>query len=147
MVRGEATIEIARPVETVFGFVVTDFFDNYPRWSPEVVTLEPLNSPRIELGTTARQVRVDQGRRSDTLFRVVSLEPARHVAFRGQGSPAFTIRFDFTELGDATELTFRFELTELKLYMRPFERLIRHAVQDGSERTVRNIKTLVESEC
>jgi hypothetical protein len=29
--------------------------------------------------------------------------------------------------------------------MRPFEKLIRMAVQDGTEKTVRNIKKLVES--
>jgi hypothetical protein len=29
--------------------------------------------------------------------------------------------------------------------MRPFEKLIRVAVQDGTEKTVRNIKKLVES--
>jgi hypothetical protein len=30
--------------------------------------------------------------------------------------------------------------------MRPFEKLIRVAVQDGAERTVRNLKRLIETE-
>ena len=146
MVRGEATTEIVRPVETVFGFVVTEFFANYPRWSPEVTLLEPLDDAPLAIGTQARQVRVDHGRRSDTVVQVVALEPERHVAFVSRGSPAFTSAFEFSHRSQATTLTFRFELAELKLYMRPFESLIRRAIQDGAERTVTNIRDLIEAE-
>lgn len=146
MVRGEATIEVARPVETVFGFVVTEFFANYPRWSPEVTLIEPLDNDELAVGTRARQVRVDHGRRSDTIVRVVALEPGWHVAFASQGSPSFATAFDFATGAQATTLTFRFELSELKLYMRPFESLIRRAIQDGAERTVTNIRDLIEAE-
>ncbi len=155
MVHGEASTEIARPVETVFAFVVHDFFANYPRWSPEVRSLEPLDAndhpvacsrAPIHVGSRARQIRVDHGRRSDTIVRTVALEPNRHVAFSSQGSPAFTSAFDFTPHGDTTGLRFQFDLTELKLYMRPFESLIRRAIQDGTERTVTNIRALIEAE-
>jgi hypothetical protein len=43
-------------------------------------------------------------------------------------------------------LTFTFEFPELELMLRPFEKLVRVAVQDGAERTVRNIKGLLEKE-
>jgi hypothetical protein len=49
-------------------------------------------------------------------------------------------------LGERTRLSFAFELRQLDLYMRPFEKLIRAAVQEGAERVVRNIKGLVERE-
>lgn len=146
MVRGEATTEIARPVETVYGFVVPEFFANYPRWSPEVTLIEPFDDAPLAVGTQARQVRVDHGRRSDTVVEVVALEPGRHIAFTSRGSPAFSTAFDFATGAQATALTFRFELTELKLYMRPFESLIRRAIQDGAERTVTNIRDLIEAE-
>ena len=45
----------------------------------------------------------------------------------------------------SANLVFTFELLEIQTLMRPFEQLIRSAVQDGAERTVRNIKRLVES--
>ena len=48
--------------------------------------------------------------------------------------------------GDQTRLTFVFELTRLDFFMRPFEKLIRVAVQEGAQRTVRNIKGLLELE-
>jgi hypothetical protein len=47
----------------------------------------------------------------------------------------------------STRVTFVFELPKLELYMRPFEKLIRVVIQDGAERTVRNLKRLIEAEC
>lgn len=61
---------IKRPPEDVFRFVGERFFENYPRWSPEVVELTPLSDGPVGVGTMARQVRVDQGRRSESIFRV-----------------------------------------------------------------------------
>ena len=49
------------------------------------------------------------------------------------------------EKGGGTELRFEFRLQKLEFYMRPFEKLIRIAIQDGAERTVLNIKRLMET--
>jgi hypothetical protein len=43
-------------------------------------------------------------------------------------------------------VTFIFELDRLEPRMRPFEKLIRIAVQDGAKRTVRKLKLLIEKE-
>jgi hypothetical protein len=43
-----------------------------------------------------------------------------------------------------TRLTFRFELLELEMFMRPFQKLIRYAIEDGAESTVENIKNLID---
>ena len=47
--------------------------------------------------------------------------------------------------GKSAELVFTFELTEIQMFMRPFEKLIRVVVQEGAERTVRNLKRLTEA--
>lgn len=147
MIRSDAHVEIARPVTTVYGFVVHEFVANYPRWSPEVVELEPLDGRELALGRRTRQVRVDRGRRSETVVRVTALEEPHHVEFTSEQSPWFRIRFEFTPgRAGTTELAFRFELTRVELYMRPFTRLIRRALQDGSERVVANIRDLIEAE-
>lgn len=145
MVRGRAKTRIARPVEEVFRFVVVDFFHNYPRWSPEVVSLVPLSKGPVALGTVGRQIRVDQGRRSQSAFRVTALENGRRVEFTGTSAP-FRLSYLFEEAGGQTELTFIFDLTRIEFYMRPFEKLIRVAVRQGVETVVWNIKRLVESE-
>ncbi len=145
MVKARADILIRRPPERVYDFVARDFFANYPRWSPEVQRLEVLTPGPLRVGSRARQVRMDQGRRSESTFRVTALEEPVRVEF-AEGTDLFRIGYRLDPAGEQTRLTFAFELTRLELYMRPFEKLVRIAVQDGAERVVRNIKALLEQE-
>ena len=145
MVKARADILIQRSPDRVFGFVVRDFFQNYPRWSPEVRRLDLLTPGPLRVGSRARQVRVDQGRRSESVFRVTALDEPTGVEFC-ERSNLFCIAYQIQSLGGRTRLVFSFDLNRLELYMRPFEKLIRVAVQDGAERVVRNIKGLMERE-
>jgi len=43
-------------------------------------------------------------------------------------------------------LTFRFQLDDIELAMRPFLKLIRAAIQEGVTQTVTNIKELMETD-
>ncbi|MCW5600456.1 SRPBCC family protein [Nitrosomonas sp.] len=143
---GKASSVIRRSDEYVFNFIGIDLLVNYPRWSPEVRELEKLTEGPLGLGTLCRQVRVDQGNRSESTFKVVIFEPYAQIRFDGVSNP---FRCDYLlEPNDATstQITFTFELLSLELHMRPFEKLIRIAVQDGAERTVRNIKRLIDAE-
>lgn len=147
MINGRSRIEIERPVATVYEFVVVRFFENYPRWSPEVRQLRAISNGPVGIGTRGRQVRVDHGRRSETTFEVTRLEPERAVDFDGDRQARFAIRYRFEPNGpDSCILHLDFELKKLDLFMRPFEKLIRHAIQDGTDQTVRNIKALIERE-
>jgi len=145
MVKSQSSILIRCPLPDVYRFVVIDFVRNYPRWSPEVKQLKPLSKGPLALGWRARQVRVDQGRRTEADFRVVALEPERRVCFKGVKDP-FVINYFFEPNGENTQLVFSFELARLSLALRPFEKLIRLAVQDGTERVVRDLKVLAERE-
>lgn len=146
MVKTSASIGIDRPPQLVYSFIVDDFLVNYPRWSPEVKRLEALSAGPMRMGWRARQVRVDQGRRTQTDFEVVEISPPTRVAFRGIKDPYF---IDFVlddSSNDYTTLIFSFELGKLGFAFKPFEKLIRFAVQEGVTRVTRNIKGLVESE-
>jgi len=145
LIKARAEILIQRPPELVYCFVVRDFFANYPRWSPEVRRLDVLTPGPVRVGSRARQVRVDQGRQSESTFRVTALKEPLQLDF-AEGSNLFRISYRLTPVGAHTRLTFSFELTRLEFFMRPFEKLIRVTVQDGAERVVRNIKGLVERE-
>ena len=147
MIKGRSSIDIERPVSTVYDFVVVRFFENYPRWSPEVRELEALDGQGVEPGARGRQVRVDRGRRSETVFEVTRLEPERAVDFDGDREARFAIRYRFEPVAEsACRLYLEFELKRLELFMRPFRKLIGMAIQEGTDRTVRNIKGLVERE-
>tara|TARA_Y100001936_G_scaffold253542_1_gene318827 strand:- start:2413 stop:2886 length:474 start_codon:yes stop_codon:yes gene_type:complete len=144
-VQGKANIKIQSHSKEVFNFVGTDFIKNYPKWSPEVVELELLTTGPVKVGTMCRQVRIDQGRRSESTFKVTIFQPGKRICFEGVSNP---YRCDYAIESDhplsESNLSFTFELLSLELFMRPFEKLIRAAVQDGTEKTVRNIKKLIE---
>jgi hypothetical protein len=145
---GRASGIIRRPPDEVFKFIGEDFFANYPRWSPEVIKLQQVAGEGIQVGSQIRQVRVDHGHKSESTFRVTDYHPSRKMAFSGV-SNAYRCTYEFEEPAGqtgCTRLTFTFEFPELELMLRPFEKLVRVAVQDGAERTVRNIKGLLEKE-
>ncbi|TVQ85498.1 MAG: polyketide cyclase [Chromatiaceae bacterium] len=171
MVKAQASIEIHRPPRAVYTFIAEDFERNYPRWSPEVKELRILSKGPLRVGSFGRQIRVDQGRRSDSTFRITRMMPPGEVpaaaatvspngARAGIGTrvapgrltvestsaPLFLVDYRLEPTADHTRLTFTFEIRRVELMMKPFEKLIRVAVQDGAHRTVRNLKRLIEAD-
>ncbi len=143
----KANAIIRRPVEEVFHFVADGFFENYPKWSPEVVELKALSEGPLRVGSMARQVRIDHGHRSESTFKVTELQPNRRISFSGISNPyhcAYEFENPANVPGPSTRVAFTFELSELEMFMKPFEKLIRAAVQEGVERTVKNLKNLIE---
>jgi len=145
MIAGESTIVIARPVDVVYDFVATEFFRNYPRWSPEVIELRALSVGPIHVGAVGQQVRVDYGKRHEAMFRVTDLDVCRRVAFEGITSP-FTVDYRFVARDEATQVNFVIRLLRLSLVLRPFESRIRHVVHEGSARVVHNLKRIIEED-
>jgi hypothetical protein len=143
---GTASIIINKPVDKVFSFIAVDFFDNYPKWSPEVQELELLSAPPLQLNSLVRQVRIDNGQRSESTFKITTYKVDQKLIFEGV-SNAYRCSYDFSSTNPSTntQITFTFELLKLELFMLPFEKLIQIAVQDGAKRTVRNLKNLIES--
>ena len=143
---GRASVVVERPSSEVFKYIGDDFFQNYPKWSPEVKELKQITPGPVKFGTMARQSRIDHGRRTENNFRVTTYEQNTRLVFAGITDP-FRCIYDLEDInsGKSTKLTFTFELLELLLVMRPFEALVRSSIKDGSERTVKNIKQLMEA--
>ncbi|MBP6708530.1 MAG: polyketide cyclase, partial [Candidatus Accumulibacter sp.] len=83
MITAQAEALVFAGQQPVYQFVALDFVANYPRWSAEVVDLQPLSTGPVQVGYQARQVRVDQGHRSESIFEISELEPPRRVCFKG----------------------------------------------------------------
>ena len=142
---GKASVSISSSPEEVFEFIGVNFYANYPKWAPEVIKLERLTDGPVQLRTLARQVRVDQGHRSESKFRVIKFESCKCICFAGVSDP-YRCTYNLQLASDnTTRLMFTFELLELQPFVRPFEKLVRVAVRDGAERTVNNIKRLIEA--
>jgi len=143
---GTASILIDTPVDQVFSFIAVDFFKNYPRWSPEVQELELLSKPPLQLSSLVRQVRIDNGQRSESTFKITTYKVDEELVFEGVSNAyRCSYVFDKDRTAASTQVTFTFELLKLEMFMLPFEKLIKIAVQDGAKRTVKNLKNLIES--
>ena len=138
------SILINRKIHGVYQFVALDFFDNYPKWSPEVSELEKLTSGDMRVGMTGRQVRYDSGYRSEAHFRVTHLDPLRELRFVSTSKPYFDVRYLFRPAASGTRLTFDFRL-ELPLFMLPLRSRIGGSVKRGGERIVCNLKNILEA--
>ena len=144
---GEASIEIDKPIDDVFCYVGEKFFDNYPKWAVEVVDFKPLDGDKVFVGAKAKQVRKDNDVEVESVFAITEFQPKNKLTLEGLDEPykhSYFIESNEDKL--PTRLTFRFELLKLEIFMRPFEKLIRYAIEDGAENTVENIKKLIAVE-
>ncbi len=143
---GKASTIVQSTPDKLFDFIGNNLLTNYPRWSPEVKELEKITDGPVKLGTVCRQVRIDQGNRSESTFKVKVFDNGSRICFEGVSNP---YRCDYLiEPVNSLDsrITFVFELLSLDLHVRPFEKLVRIAIQDGTERTVKNIKKLIEAD-
>lgn len=146
-VMGQASVEIDKPITEVFSFVGERFFQNYPRWAVEVVEFEPLDGEQMFVGAKAKQVRIEQDTQVESVFEITDFHPHEKLSLKGLSEPyKQTYLLEANEQKKPTRLTFRFELLELEMFLRPFEKLIRYAIEDGTENTVENIKNLIVAE-
>jgi len=143
-VMGTATIAINKPVAEVFDFVAVNFFENYPKWAPEVVEFEPLNGSSVEVGAQARQLRYDQTQEAETILQVTTFEPEKQLVLEAV-TGEFRDSYDFENCSDleSTKLTFRFEMLHLDVFMRPFAKLIKVAIEEGVTNSLENVKNLI----
>jgi hypothetical protein len=143
-VAGHAEDIVACPISRAYDYIGPRFFDNYRKWCPQVVELEELTPPPVRLGTKGRQVTRDRGIDSESTFQVDEVTPGAAFAIAGLSEP-FRSSYEFREEADgSTRIAFTFELKEIDLVMRPFQKLIRTALQEGAIQTVENIKRLLE---
>jgi hypothetical protein len=147
-IAGEASIEINKSIHDVFSYIGEHFYDNYPKWAVEVIEFEPLDGKDVFVGSKAKQIREDNGSTVESVFEITDYQPCMRLIFKGLTEPySHSYLLESSEIKQATRLTFRFELSEIEVFMRPFQKLIRTAIEDGAENTVENIKKLIDVEC
>lgn len=141
---GTASTVIDKAMPEVFAFIGEQFFANYPKWAQDVIHFEPLDGKAVAIGAKARQIRLERGEKVVSVFQIGIYQPLCLLGSEGVTYP-YRDSYQLSQPADAeqTQLTYRFELLNLEVFMRPFEKLIRIAIEDGAETTVDNIKTLL----
>lgn len=146
-VSGQASVFIEINAKEVFIFVAENFFHNYQKWAPEVVELEPLDGDKVFIGAKGRQVREDNDSLIESIFEIIKYDPYSIFALQGlDASYRQTYSIEKKATHGKTELTFKFDLLEIEIFMRPFEKLIRVAIEDGAENTVEKINDLITTQ-
>lgn len=141
-----ASILVHRPGKIVFRFIGEQFFSNYPRLSPEVEKLQIIDPGPIRVGTRACQVRIDQGRRSESDFVISEFEPNQRICLEGLTYP-YRCAWEMEEINpDASTLVIcSFELPHIVMES-GIEGLVCTAVRAGIEHILSRLKCLVEND-
>ncbi len=143
---GKASTMVDCPIQSAFDYVGYGLFQHYRVWCPQVVELDVISEGPLGVGTMARQVTLDRGIKTESTFRIAEFNPPTILELEGISDPFCSI-YALEELGAASIiLIFSFEIRELELFMRPFKKLVRAALQEGAQQTVENLKQLLEEQ-
>src|SRR5215210_8273338 len=142
--RVEQSVEINRPVEEVFSYVST--VESQPEWAtpPQEVRKDTQGPPKE--GDTFTAVAKFLGRRSETPFRITSIEPNRQFSYRATGGPIPDQRWNntFEEVSGGTRLTMVLEGAPGGFF-RLAEPLIQRAVNRQFRADLGTLKDMLES--
>jgi hypothetical protein len=145
-VRLAASQVIERPPAEVFRFVATDHFQNHPKWDPAVTSITKTSPGPMGVGTTARLVRSDRGRRVEGSMEVTEYEPVSSFTEVSRFGP-FTLhaRATFEPVAPAsTELELVID-THARGVMRLLLPLMEGTFRKTMARSLRVIKEQVEA--
>ncbi|MGJ0509400.1 MAG: ATP-binding protein [Methylocystis sp.] len=146
MIGGVASVVVQRPLSAVFDFTALRFFENYPRWCPQVVEFELLQPGTAKAGMKVRQTTVDRGIRTVSKFEIESVTPPKAICLKGLTEP-FTACYDFEkQTEESTLVSFRIQFEERRFFMRPFRQSLHESLNKGARRTVENLKQALESD-
>jgi hypothetical protein len=145
-VRLAASQVIERPPAEVFRFVATEHFQNHPKWDPAVTSITQTSPGPMRVGTTARLVRTDRGRRVEGTMEVTDYEPVSSFSEVSRFGP-FTLhaRATLAPVGPAST---RLELvidTHARGGMRFLLPLMKGTFRKTMARSLRIIKEQVEA--
>jgi hypothetical protein len=139
----ESTAIVPLEQDKVFDFIANQFHQNYQKWMPDVVELEPLDGVPVAVGSKLRQIRLENDDRISSMFEITAIEPCQQFSFEGLDQP-YRHTYQMNAGDDSTtHVTFRFELLEVEILMRPFVKLIRAAMVEGVESTVETLSQLL----
>jgi hypothetical protein len=145
-VRLSASQVIQRPPTEVFRFVATEHFQNHPKWDPAVTSITQTSPGPMGVGTTARLVRTDRGRRVEGSMEVTEYQPVRSFTEVSRFGP-FTLHARAT-LAPVAPSSTRLELvidTRARGVIRLLLPLMKGTFRKTMARSLRSIKQQVEA--
>jgi Polyketide cyclase / dehydrase and lipid transport len=104
------TVEVSRPVEAVWAYVVDGFFDHHGRWDPAVAGMERLTDGPLRVGTRGLETRSFGGKQTAE-FEVTQLDRPQLFGFRNITGPfALERQYRFAGAEGGTTVDFVFDM-------------------------------------
>lgn len=109
MTKVEASVQIDRPVEEVFAYVVDP--NNAAQWAGPVVEAKQTSAGPVGLGTTSSRLTQFLGRTMEATYEITEFEPNRLYADKTTSGPVpIGARIHFVPVDGGTEVTIHGEL-------------------------------------
>ena len=146
MIRIEANVFIARPVEDVFAF--TDVIENEVIWRTELVGSEKTSDGPVGVGTTGRTIYRMGGRDAESRWVITEYELNRKVTFSSGGVVmAHTGTWRYEAVPGGTKFFFIMESNDHLhgLFGRVKEAFIARVAGRGFQADLNNLKRLLEA--
>jgi uncharacterized protein YndB with AHSA1/START domain len=139
MIEFSVSVEIERPPEEVFEFIVD--FENTPKWNYFVTDVAKRTSGPAGVGTTYHQIRKTD--RQD--YQITELDPGRLVEIRTTpgSAPWFTMRYEFEAISNGTRLHDHWKLDSGQYAV--LEILGSHRVRTAVRENLGKLKELLET--
>lgn len=143
--RETQTIDIARPVDEVFRFLIEP--QNRLKYDTDLIAIHHSPAGPLRLGSQIVETRQFLGREGRSVTEVSELEPNRAIGYRSPKGDAVDAHgvYKFASIPDGTQLSLEFTLSPrgvVRLAMPLITRRLKRDIAVG----LRNIKAIVESE-
>ena len=139
-----ANLHVACTPEQAFRHIALEFFDNHPRWDPDLVEVTKTSSGPLGVGTTGREVRDFNGRRVISGFRVTRFQPVSAFSIRGvEGAMEENVDYDITSEGSGSGVLLKLELIPRNFAMRLLSPFIWSRVEKNYVRNVARFEELL----
>ena len=104
MAKIQQSITIHQPVEQVFAFVRDT--RNTTRWHPSLTEARASLEGPAQVGTQITEVRTFIGRKRESTFEIIELEPHKRIVMKSESGPfPLKVTMTFESLENATRIT------------------------------------------
>jgi len=143
MTKIQHSVTIGQPVEQIFTFIRDT--RNTARWHPSLVEARSTFEGPAQIGTRVTEVRTFLGRKVETTFEIVEMEPQTRIVMKSVSGPLpLTVAVSFESLGNASRITLDGE-TQARGFLKLADGIIAHILHKEMKNDLSAAKRLLET--
>jgi uncharacterized protein YndB with AHSA1/START domain len=143
MAKIQQSITIHQPVEQVFAFVGDT--RNTTRWHPSLTEARATLDGPAQVGTQITEVRTFIGRKMESTFEIVEMEPNKRIVMKSETGPfPLKVTMTFESLGNTSRITLEAD-TEPRGFLKLADGMIAGMLKKELETDLSAAKQVVET--